>query len=820
MALTSLQNQFISASYGQLIQISGSELADGNGSSLSSSILNISASYALTASHALNVPATASYALTASIATSASRADSAAIADQATTASYALTVDTAISASYAATASVLLGSVISASHAAFAISSSRAESAESASFAITASHALNVPVTSSHAVTASFAFTAISASIANTASYVAAGNISGTVASASFADEAERVTYNVQSAQAGTMVKGTPVHITTTTNGTAIVIAASASDAAAMPSHGILNQSLSYGQEGVATILGQITGVDTSAFTAGDTVYVGASGGYTNVKPTGSNLIQNLGVVKKVDASNGTGEIFGTGRANDVPNISTGYAWVGNADQVATATNTASFHVNTASLALDVDSAANISISAITASSATFTSASIGYLQTVTGSAVIIGDSFIILNNDTPTVRYAGIKVQDSGSANTTASFQFDGGTDDWFFEKEVSGVAEFGVALFGPEYTTLGTPIYPAANQLQKGTGGHHITGSGLYEDGTKVYTDLPVSASAGFTGDLTGLATSASFALTASSILGGVENATSASYVSGSGATVDALIVNGTENPTFNVDTSTNQFVYINGNEQLGLNVLGSVEMGDSFNDVGIAYNSFVQGERNSFSSANNAAIIGARESILSGGATEHSVIAGGHTNTITDANRAFIGGGFTNSVNDTLSAIVGGKNNIINSGHTGSVILGGVNITSSNSDTVYVPDLCVTGNISGSTSVDGSLRNTNCKSLTITSNTASLDCTRGNNFLLNITQAPDVLLKIEQPQLAQTINLKIYSGFGSPGAVNWDPIIKFPGGTPFAWTQTTGAEDIVTLVTFNSTSEMFATGLANFS
>ena len=92
-----------------------------------------------------------------------------------------------------------------------------------------------------------------------------------------------------------------------------------------------------------ATILGQITGVNTSLFNAGDTIYVAPDGQYTNVKPTGSNLIQNLGIVKKVDASNGTGEIFGSGRSNDLPNIAEGNVWVGNSDGVPTATSTSSF---------------------------------------------------------------------------------------------------------------------------------------------------------------------------------------------------------------------------------------------------------------------------------------------------------------------------------------------------------------------------------------------------------------------------------------------------------------------------------------------
>jgi len=156
----------------------------------------------------------------------------------------------------------------------------------------------------------------------------AAGNL--TFGNPGFADEAEKVTFEVQNGDTSTLAKGTPVHITSMTGGTAIVVAASASVASKMPSHGILNQQLTVGSDGFATILGQITGVDTSAFSPGDTVYVGPFGGYTNVKPTGStNLIQNLGVVKKVDASNGTGEIFGSGRTNDVPNLPTGKIWVG-----------------------------------------------------------------------------------------------------------------------------------------------------------------------------------------------------------------------------------------------------------------------------------------------------------------------------------------------------------------------------------------------------------------------------------------------------------------------------------------------------------
>ena len=58
-----------------------------------------------------------------------------------------------------------------------------------------------------------------------------------------------------------------------------------------------------------------------------------------------------------------------------------------------------------------------------------------GYLECITVSAKTIGDAFIVLNNETPTNRYAGLQVIDSGSANTTSSIEYDGSNDNWFHD-------------------------------------------------------------------------------------------------------------------------------------------------------------------------------------------------------------------------------------------------------------------------------------------------------------------------------------------------------------------------------------------------
>jgi hypothetical protein len=112
---------------------------------------------------------------------------------------------------------------------------------------------------------------------------------------------------------------------------------------------------------------------------------------------------------------------------------------------------------------------------------------SFAYIESVSGTAKIIGDAFIVLNNDTPTERYAGIAVYDSGSANTTASFQFDGQTNDWFYEYN-DGAIDYGVVLFGPEYSTKGSPTYPSNNKVLKGTGGHHLADSNITDNGTTI--------------------------------------------------------------------------------------------------------------------------------------------------------------------------------------------------------------------------------------------------------------------------------------------------------------------------------------------
>jgi len=154
----------------------------------------------------------------------------------------------------------------------------------------------------------------------------------------------QTIAENVKNVSGGILYKGTPVHVTGSVGNLAEVIAADA--ATNYPAHFVLNEDLNDDEEGLGIALGFINNVDVpdaSIYTEGQTVYLGAAGGWVTSKPTGaSNAIQNLGIIIKVNTSSDkiSGIVMGAGRANDVPNIPTGNIWAGNTSAVATATDT------------------------------------------------------------------------------------------------------------------------------------------------------------------------------------------------------------------------------------------------------------------------------------------------------------------------------------------------------------------------------------------------------------------------------------------------------------------------------------------------
>ena len=134
------------------------------------------------------------------------------------------------------------------------------------------------------------------------------------------------------------LTKGDPVYISSydTVGNTPIVAIADANDSAKMPCFGLANESVSLNASVNVVTFGTLSGLDTSGFGLGDTLYISNTGTLTNSKPTGeSSLIQNIGKVQRVDNAAGSIKVGGAGRTNDVPNLNQGNVFIGNASNQA-----------------------------------------------------------------------------------------------------------------------------------------------------------------------------------------------------------------------------------------------------------------------------------------------------------------------------------------------------------------------------------------------------------------------------------------------------------------------------------------------------
>ena len=158
--------------------------------------------------------------------------------------------------------------------------------------------------------------------------------------------DAQRTIMSVKNVHGSTIPKGTPCFITDSgTSGNLVgVVPADNTNASLMPAGVVLDETLNAGDEGIGVVVGFIQNISTSGFTAGDSIWVNSSGGYTNVRPIGSgNLVQKIGNVIKVHQNNGSIEIMGAGRSNDIPNIAEGNFFVGDGDGVGVSVSTGSF---------------------------------------------------------------------------------------------------------------------------------------------------------------------------------------------------------------------------------------------------------------------------------------------------------------------------------------------------------------------------------------------------------------------------------------------------------------------------------------------
>ena len=138
---------------------------------------------------------------------------------------------------------------------------------------------------------------------------------------------------NIFKAKAGeALTKGDAVYISGISGNTPVVNLADADVAGEMPAFGVASVDASLNSTVDVVTYGAISGLDTSGFALGDTLYVGTTPGeLVNTAPSGeSSLIQNIGKVERVHASAGILFIAGAGRTNATPNLNDGNFFLGN----------------------------------------------------------------------------------------------------------------------------------------------------------------------------------------------------------------------------------------------------------------------------------------------------------------------------------------------------------------------------------------------------------------------------------------------------------------------------------------------------------
>jgi hypothetical protein len=111
-------------------------------------------------------------------------------------------------------------------------------------------------------------------------------------------------------------------------------------------------------------------------------------------------------------------------------------------------------------------------------------------IQNISSSTLVIGSSFVTLNTFSPSSRFAGLLIVDSGSSGGSGSFLYDSLQDELLFIHRGNGVnTTSSVLLMGPEtYDNLGNETYLTDNRLPKGSGKEHLNDSNITDTGTLI--------------------------------------------------------------------------------------------------------------------------------------------------------------------------------------------------------------------------------------------------------------------------------------------------------------------------------------------
>jgi len=144
--------------------------------------------------------------------------------------------------------------------------------------------------------------------------------------------DANSVTLEVRNTTGSTILKGAAVYISGHSGNKILIDLADADASGKYPAIGLAAGAIANNSDGEVTVYGELAGVDTSSYNVGDVLYLSSTAGaLTSTRPTSSaDAVQNIGKVARAD-SNGIIIVSGSGRANDIPNLTNTHVFIGGA---------------------------------------------------------------------------------------------------------------------------------------------------------------------------------------------------------------------------------------------------------------------------------------------------------------------------------------------------------------------------------------------------------------------------------------------------------------------------------------------------------
>ena len=105
----------------------------------------------------------------------------------------------------------------------------------------------------------------------------------------------------------------------------------------------------------------------------------------------------------------------------------------------------------------------------------------------ITSSQLNIASNLISVNTATPSVRFGGLAVYDSGSTGLTGSILWDSENNRWIYSNPSGSTYDGGMFISGPRNSSgLGSETGTTACMLLAGQGGDHLTSSMIYHSST----------------------------------------------------------------------------------------------------------------------------------------------------------------------------------------------------------------------------------------------------------------------------------------------------------------------------------------------